>query len=229
MDIYKSNNSSFPYVYIGTHKHTGEFYIGYREKNKVNSSKDFGILYKTTSSSKLVKEEFHNFEWIIIAEFFTETGGEDAYWFEQDLIKEHIKNSLCLNKQYIDREKTSKRWSSTSKETRKKISESKKGQNKNKTYEEIYGVEKAVELKLLRSEKMKITRKAQIDAGIPNPIQGKKRPQYIVDAIIKARKESKGKWYWITNGSVNKKIRKTDEVPNGFRPGRDPSFLIKNK
>jgi len=68
-----------------------------------------------------------------------------------------------------------------------------------------------------------------VDAGIPNPIQGKKRPQYIVDAIIKARKESKGKWYWITNGSVNKKIRKTDEVPNGFRPGRDPSFLIKNK
>lgn len=228
MDIYKSDNLNFPYVYIGTHKHTKEFYIGYREKNKVNSSKDFGILYKTTSSSKVVKEEFDNFEWIIIAEFFTETGGEDAYWFEQDLIKENIKSPLCLNKHYIDREKSSKRWSSTSRETRKKISESKIGKNKNKTYEEMYGTEKAAELKLMRSEQMKIMRKTQIESGIPNPMQNKKRPQYVVDAIIKARKESVGKWIWITNGVTSKKIKKMDEIPNGFRPGRDSSFLSKN-
>lgn len=227
MDIYYIKNLNFPYVYIGTHKHTKEFYIGYREKNKVNSSKDFGIKYKTTSSSTLVKEEFDNFDWIILAEFFTETGGDDAYWFEQGLIKENIKNPLCLNKHYIDREKNQKRWSSTSKETRKKISQSKKGRNKNKTYEEIYGVEKAAELKQMRSERMKEMRKTQINSGIPNHMKDKKRPQYVIDAIIKSRKESKGKWFWITNGSINKKIRKTDEIPYGFRPGRDPSFLKK--
>jgi hypothetical protein len=75
-----------------THKITGEFYIGYRHANKLQSHLDL-VEYKT--SSKLVKPRFCEFDWLIIAEFFSP---EDAYDFEQLLIYENWKNALLLNK-----------------------------------------------------------------------------------------------------------------------------------
>lgn len=218
-------NKNYPYVYIGTHRITGHFYIGYREKNITSSQHDFGILYKTTSSSNLVKEDFDNFDWIILAEFFTETAGEDAYWFEQSLIKESIRNPLCLNKHYVDRESRHKRFSSTSPETGKNISKGRKGVLKGKTYEEIYGVEKAKQLKQLRSEKLKKIRQEQIAAGKPNPMLGKKRPQTVLDAMKKGRQNSIGKFFWITNGIDSQKHPTLEPIPDGYKKGRDPSFL----
>lgn len=87
-----------PYVYKGIHKSTGQFYFGFRSQNKVPAVDDLGSKYRT--SSKYVNAlGFENFEWIIIAEFFT---ADDAYWFEQELIKEHIANQNCLNRYYTD-------------------------------------------------------------------------------------------------------------------------------
>jgi hypothetical protein len=85
---------------MGIHKITGQFYIGYRAnkfKQKVPSHLDLGTYYFT--SSKRVKEAgFENFYWYILAEFFDdETGGIDAYDFEQNLIWENWKNPLRLN------------------------------------------------------------------------------------------------------------------------------------
>lgn len=88
----------FPYVYKVVNRITGEFYIGYREANKLPAEKD--ILNYKTSSAK-VKPNFSDFDPYIIAEFFTETARDDAYWFEQNLIAEHISNPLCLNGYYI--------------------------------------------------------------------------------------------------------------------------------
>lgn len=87
-----------PYVYKLTNRETNEFYFGYRFQNVklgLRSSDDIGKKYFT--SSKYVKNIFHKFEIEIIAEFFKIN---DAYDFEQALIKEHITNSLCLNKHY---------------------------------------------------------------------------------------------------------------------------------
>lgn len=81
----------YPYVYICTHKITGEFYIGCRYANKVPAIEDFPN-YKT--SSKKVKPRFTEFDWMIVAEFFTR---EAAYDFEQLLIFESIHNPLVLN------------------------------------------------------------------------------------------------------------------------------------
>jgi len=89
--IYKSKKV-LPYVYLATNRITGEFYIGYREANKVPSTEDIGITY--FSSSKKVKPFYDQFEYKVIAEFFT---GEDAFLFEQEYIQEHIRHSLCLN------------------------------------------------------------------------------------------------------------------------------------
>lgn len=93
MNIYASTKA-MPYVYMCIHKETGKFYIGYRAKNvKLNkpSQIDFPE-YRT--SSKLVKPNFDNFVWYIIAEFYDENS---AYDFEQQLIYEHWGNPLLLN------------------------------------------------------------------------------------------------------------------------------------
>lgn len=81
-----------PYVYKLTYRKTGEFYIGYRAANKVPSHLDIGIKY--FSSSKKVKEiGFENFDISIVAEFFD---AQDAFEFEQGLIKENFKDPFCV-------------------------------------------------------------------------------------------------------------------------------------
>lgn len=85
-----------PYVYKLTHKETGQFYIGYRKANKVQSYCDIGIVY-FSSSKEIEKLGFGNFDIEIIAEFFD---WKEANLFEQCLIKENFKNPLCLNKNY---------------------------------------------------------------------------------------------------------------------------------
>jgi len=93
VDIYTSTKA-MPYVYMCIHKTTSEFYIGYREYNvKLNrtSTDDFPE-YRT--SSKIVKQNFHDFEWCILAEFYD---GNSAYDFEQQLIHENWTNPLLLN------------------------------------------------------------------------------------------------------------------------------------
>ena len=99
---YMSSNNIYstqvkPYVYMCTHKKSKQFYIGYREQNVVlnrTSSTDLPV-YKT--SSKVVRPIFDQFDWQIVAEFFT---GIDAFNFEQQLILENWGNPLMLNKQY---------------------------------------------------------------------------------------------------------------------------------
>ena len=83
-----------PYVYRGTHKVTGEYYIGYRELNvKFGRTSDIDLpKYKT--SSRKVKCQFDEYEWIILAEF---EDGNDAYDFEQQLISQNWGDPLMIN------------------------------------------------------------------------------------------------------------------------------------
>lgn len=90
MNIY-SSDKILPYVYVCTHKVTGEFYIGYREANKTPSYIDLPS-YKT--SSKKVHTDFENYNWVIVAEFFD---GESAYDFEQMLIHENWEDPNLIN------------------------------------------------------------------------------------------------------------------------------------
>ncbi len=127
-----SSEKILSYVYIGIHKESYQFYIGYRcknVKNKIPSHLDLGIKYFT--SSRQVKElGFNNFNWVIFAEFFNPN---DAYSFEQDLIFEKINNPLCLNKKCHKYSKWSTAGCSTNKgkkfseEHKTKLSESHKG------------------------------------------------------------------------------------------------------
>lgn len=85
-----------PYVYMCTHKHTNKFYIGLRYKNKHPSSTDLGNFY-FTSSFDIRKDNFKEFDLVIIAEFFE---ADDAYDFEQQLIGENWDNPLIMNKSW---------------------------------------------------------------------------------------------------------------------------------
>ena len=90
-----------PYVYTLIDRCTGRFYIGYRSKNvmlQLRSSDDLGRVY-FTSCKHNSKHNFSRFDVLILAEFFDK---KDAYWFEQQLIKDNIKNSLMINKHYQD-------------------------------------------------------------------------------------------------------------------------------
>lgn len=85
------SSKPMPYVYRCIHKTTGDFYIGYRESNRLPSDLDLPE-YKTSSNA--VHNNFSNFDWEILAEFFD---GSDAYDFEQKLIYENWGNPLMLN------------------------------------------------------------------------------------------------------------------------------------
>lgn len=117
----------YPYVYKVVNRNTLEFYIGYREANKIPAEMDISV-YKTSSAK--VKPIFDQFDAYIIAEFITETAGDDAYWFEQQLISENINDPLCLNGYFIEPNGKNKKWKSkkgriTKDTTRKKISDAK--------------------------------------------------------------------------------------------------------
>ena len=92
MNIYSTK--IYPYVYVCTHKITGHYYIGYRSANSVSSDID---LPKYKTSSLIVKPDFENYNWQILAEFFN---GDDAYDFEQQLISEHWNDPLLLNEHH---------------------------------------------------------------------------------------------------------------------------------
>jgi len=81
MDIEKKE--ALPYVYKCVEKSTGNYYIGYRYKNRVPAEEDLGVHYYT--SNKYVKENFDNFDVEIISEF---PDRKSAFQYETDLIRE---------------------------------------------------------------------------------------------------------------------------------------------
>jgi len=97
------NNLILPYVYKITNNNTGEFYIGSRYQNvKLNltPNQDIGIKYFT--SGKLKKMFKNTPELFIIDILLSHDNYKEIYRVEQELIKEHITNPLCMNKQYND-------------------------------------------------------------------------------------------------------------------------------
>lgn len=90
MTIY-SYTKGRPYVYKCTEKKTGRFYIGYRYKYYNNPEDDLGKKYFT--SNKYVKNNFHNFDFEIVAVF---NNKKDALDFEGQLIRE-TQSDLQIN------------------------------------------------------------------------------------------------------------------------------------
>jgi hypothetical protein len=120
-----------PYVYKLTHKETNHYYIGYRCKNVAigkKSEDDMGNTYFT--SSKLINSNnINDYNIEIIAEFYK---SDDAYDFEQDLIRENWEDDLLINDHY--HHEFAGRWKNSehTRETREKIRLSRLGQKRSK-------------------------------------------------------------------------------------------------
>lgn len=112
-----------PYVYKITHP-SGYFYIGARWANIVNYTDDFGIVYFTSTKNPLVVSDFQLFD----RHFLECETPEKARALEKDMIKQEWDNPLLLNRN-IPGEKFF--CDGHTKETRIKMSESKKGRKPN--------------------------------------------------------------------------------------------------
>jgi len=81
---------------MGINRITGEIYIGYREINvKLNRPSHIDFPLYKTSSDEINDFNFNDYDWIIVAEFFT---GDDAYDHEQLMIYEEWNNPLLVNR-----------------------------------------------------------------------------------------------------------------------------------
>ncbi len=84
-------SKALPYVYKCVEKKTGRFYIGYRYKNYLPATEDFGKLYFT--SNEYVKNNFEKFKYEILGEFETK---KEAFEYEKKMINE-TKSDLQIN------------------------------------------------------------------------------------------------------------------------------------
>ena len=90
-----TNVNIYPYVYRCEHKVTKQFYIGFRGVPKLPPEQD---LPKYRTSSKIVKPDFDNYTWEILAVFWE---AADAYDYEQVAIAEGFQDPLNLNMYYF--------------------------------------------------------------------------------------------------------------------------------
>jgi hypothetical protein len=134
-NIIYTSEKVLPYVYKAVHKETNEFYIGYRGGKGLKIPSHLDIL-KYRSSSKLVKPRAHEFNWIILAEFFNAI---DAFEFEQSLIEENWNNPKILNK-CIACKKFTKTNIAHSDESKSKISKAQKEHWKNMSEEQFTAI-----------------------------------------------------------------------------------------
>ena len=94
------------YVYFVKHRPTGQFYHGFRSKNidlGLMPEEDFWQNYFTSSEqvhSLLESTSLDEFDANIV---YKDTNTDEAYWYEQEAIKQTINDPLCLNKYYVDR------------------------------------------------------------------------------------------------------------------------------
>lgn len=195
MSIYPSSKV-LPYVYKLVHKTSGQFYIGYREANIVPSDQDLGIVYKS-SSIHVHKLGFENFNLEIIAEFFN---GDDAYRFENDLIEDHFRDPLCLNKHYTSKElkRRFKHNKSHSLETKQIISEKIKRMSKisrNKIADKLRGRKhKPEHVEKMRKSLIGHTTSNETKSKICNSLRGEKHHQ---SKQWKIQEETSGKIFII--------------------------------
>ena len=125
------------YVYKIRHIPTGQYYFGFRKAHiRANRTPEQDFLTYYYSSSKLVKsmiaeQGIDQFECSIIHQ---DTNTDEAFWYEQDLIKANRLDPLLLNKQYRDRSTSKGVFLSNghTTESRLKISNAHKGKTLSK-------------------------------------------------------------------------------------------------
>jgi len=192
-----------PYVYKVTHKVTEVYYFGYRmrhDKYNRTIADDLWVRYFTSS------KEIHN----IIAQYGIESfiveviaindDYKECYKIEQQLIKEHITDPLCINKHYRDpvfgKHIFSRANDKTPDDVRKKISKSLKGLKRSpETKEKMSRARATVPIKIQTEEEKtkrretwsKMSADKKNKASIEKSISWKNKSQKEKEEIIAKR------------------------------------------
>lgn len=93
------------YVYKITLVSTGQYYVGSRFRHvrfKRDPNRDLWNRYFT--SSELIKKliNYHGKQAFWPEIIYQSTDFDQTYWYEQDMIKNHINDRQCLNQYYVD-------------------------------------------------------------------------------------------------------------------------------
>lgn len=221
----------FPYVYKLTHKETGEFYFGsrYTKSQKLPAVKDIQI-YQT--SSKRVKNiGFGTFDVEIIAEFINEDSKyTDAYDFEQELIFESRHDVLLLNRWCAKNKKRFINFGEASKESREKMSLSRKGKPKTELHKKNIGKSNKNKMWAIEVATNEVRRVCAhlIDGEVYarfTPLISIEQRQTISKKAIGNKSTSGLVCYYDAVTEKEIKIPKDDIPPIGYIKGKPPSRL----
>lgn len=115
------NITSVPfYVYKVTLQSTGQYYFGSRYAH-VKSGRlpvqDLWHKYFTSSDVVRYLISVHGYDSFNYQVIYTSTSRDDIFWYEQEIIQQHISDSLCINKFYIHKNTGTKVFSMFGKTT----------------------------------------------------------------------------------------------------------------
>lgn len=211
--------SPLAYVYFVKHIPTGKFYYGSRYQNvrrNIRASDDLWVSYFTSSKDikKIISQEGPgNFSVDIL---FESENFNECFILEQKLIKENIKDPLCLNKQFFENKLTVYRHYGKgldlTEEVRQKCGSPWRGKSQPKDLVER-------RMKKLNSMERSIEWREKISKRIS---ELNKNPTEKMKAKGKKIAEKNKEWKWITNGVENKRIHISNitSLNAGWRPGR---------
>lgn len=196
-------------VYLTTNLFTGKWYIGVHSTNDIED----GYLGSGKLLSRAIKKYGkENFKREIL--FLFETS-EEAYAKEAELITESsVKSPSCYNVKPGGR-------GGFSDYDRAKLAARGHDWSKGKTYEQIYGKDKALQLKQHRrttSNWVGANHSGENNANFGTRWSEQKKAEF----ASRRQKENHPGFgsFWVTNDDLSFKLKPGDPIPEGFRRGR---------
>ena len=200
---------SIYYLYVKQHNITKLKYFGFTTKKNPFKYKGSGLYWL-----RHLKKHGSNFSTI-------EIFGFDNHEHCRDFaIKFSIQNNITESDEWANlKSEDATNGGILGIVSRAKIGSANKGRHKGMSYEQIYGAEKAAELRQLRSEKTK----GKNNKGPNNPMFGRQHSAELKDRYSRERSGANHftyGWKWITNGIESLKVPPTHPLDQGWRYGR---------
>lgn len=197
------------YLYIKQHSVTGLKYFGFTQKKNPFKYRGSGLYW-----GRHLKKHGNDIKTIEIFGF------DNHDMCREFAIKFSIINNIAESSEWANlKSEDATNGGTLGSISRAKISAANKGLHKGKTYEEIYGQEKATELRKIRSKHFKNNN----NKGSNNPMFGRKHSKELKEKLSKERSGSKHPtygWKWITDGENNIKVPPSYLLEEGWWYGR---------
>jgi group I intron endonuclease len=225
--VYKTTNTVNGKYYIGKHNLHSEYYLGSGSVLQ-RAIKKYGrnafvreVLFEceTEEEAYLKESELLTEEVLNDPQCYNlRTGGQGAYTWSDELREKmsRIHKGRPKSEEHKKRIGDSNRGKIVSEEARTNMSRAQKGQKKSPEFCRRRS-------ELVSGEKNPMYGKGHLVAGEKNPMYGKKHSDETRRKISEkgsGKNHSQYGMIWITNGTEARKIKKTDDIPAGWKRGR---------